>query len=194
MPDTTTNLRDGHSEVLVRAAKSGASSAWSAVFQRYERMLRGHVRTMVARHRGRIEAEELVQATFAQAWRQIQSFEYQGEGSFRRWLRQVAKGLYVNEVRDRGARREESLSTEVISGTVDERERDLGHTLHERLSLDEAMAELSEDDREILLMSSDEGLNLHQIAGILECSHKQAGLRLAAAMRHLQQRLEGRQK
>ena len=191
MSDTTTNLRDGKTEVLIRAAKEGGSSAWSAVFQRYERMLRGHARTLVARHRVRIEPEDLVQTTFAHAWKNIQSLEYQGEGSFRRWLHRLARNLLLNQVREQAGQPELQQGTRVLDGAVDRRSVELERTRAERLSLDEALGLLDEEDRELLLMHSDERLSLNQIAAVLDCSHETASRRLAAAMRRLQQRLGG---
>jgi len=174
----------------VRAAKDGASSAWSAVFKRYERMLHGHVRTLVARYRWPIDADDLVQNTFAHAWTQIQSFEYEGEGSFRRWLHRLARNLYLNELRN-SSHRPTTDSADQLAAVEDERESERQRGQHERLSLYEALAELEEEDREILLMHSDENLNLNQIAAVLDCSHEAARRRLGLAMARLHQRLGG---
>lgn len=191
MSDTTTTLRDGTTEVLVRAAKGGASSAWSAVLQRYERMLRGHVRLLLARYPAPIERDEIVQATFARAWAQIQQFEYKGEGSLRRWLQQLAKNIYLNELRSEGARPERGAKDHLLETAEDERatERERGQL--DRLAMDLALADLEEDDREILLMRSDEDLKVSDIAAILECSHETAQRRLSQAMKRLHLRLGG---
>ena len=191
MSDTTTTLRDGTTEVLVRAAKGGASSAWSAVLQRYERMLRGHVRTLAARHRAPIDPDEIVQATFAQAWAEIQRFDYEGEGSFRRWLHRLAKNLYLNELRSDGARPERGAAPHGLEGAVDERESERQRGQLDRLAMDLALADLEEEDREILLMRSDEDLKVSEIAAILECSHETAQRRLSQAMKRLHLRLGG---
>jgi RNA polymerase sigma-70 factor (ECF subfamily) len=174
----------------VRAAKDGASSAWSAVFKRYERMLHGHVRTLVARYRRPIDADDLVQNTFSLAWSQIQGFQYEGEGSFRRWLHRLARNLYLNELRS-SSHQPTTDGGAHLATVEDERESERQRGQHERLSLYEALAELEEEDREILLMHSDENLNLNQIAGVLECSHESARRRLGVAMARLHERLGG---
>ena len=191
MSDSTTTLRDGTTEVLVQAAKRGAPSAWSAVLQRYERMLRGHVRTLVASHHAAIDPDEIVQATFARAWAQIQLFEYQGEGSFRRWLHRLAKNLYLNQLRSDGRRPERRAETRILEVAVDERESARAQGQLDRLAVDQALADLEEEDREILLMRTDEGLTVAQIAAILDCSHETAQVRLTQALKRLHLRLGG---
>lgn len=175
----------------MRAAKNGEEAAWEAVFLRFDLMLRGHVRTLVARHRRPVDADDLVQATFERAWSQIQDFDYLGEGSFRRWLHTLAKNLYLNQIKSDAARPEQRAATEVIENAVDEREAERQSAQVERLSLDEAMAELDDDDREILLMHSDERLSMEEIAEILQCPLATAKKRLASAFGRLRLRMGG---
>ena len=173
----------------MRAAKDGKEAAWAVVFERYERMLLGHVRAMTSRDHLGIEPQDIVQATFGQAWQEIQRFQYEGEGSFRRWLVTLAIHRYRNARKSAAAH----PSLQALSGVLENETCDKATAETEgqadRLSLYEAMGELAEDDREVLLMYSDEGLNLNEIAELLGCCHETAKKKLQEAMGKLRPKL-----
>lgn len=189
MSDSTDNLRKGETADLVRAAQQGGRSAWSAVFQLYEPMLRGHARALIARQRYPFDVEELVQATLQQAWSGIQGFRYHGEGSFRHWLQRLQRNLFLNECKRAAARPEQASESGSIERAIATRSLDDAARRARQLSLDEALGALSDEDREILLMLSEEKLSLARMAEILACSPAQAQKRLSAAQERLRRRL-----
>jgi len=176
----------------VRAAKNGQQAAWTVVFERYERMLHGHVRAMASCDHVRLDPPEIVQATFEQAWQEIQRFKYDGEGSFRRWLVTLAYHKYLNARKQATAHPVHLANSGVLENEACAKTSAEAANQAERLSLYEAMGELDEETREILLMYSDEGLNLNEIAEILGCCHETATKKLSAAMAKLRPKLGGR--
>jgi len=155
-------------------------------------MLRAHARTLIAYYKRPIDPDELVQITLQHAWRNIQSFEYAGEGSFRHWLQRLARNLYLSELKQAAARPQQEAESGIIANTADEKAAALERNRAESLSLDEALGALADEDREILLMVSDEKLSLNQMAEILGCCHETAKRRLMDAQDRLRRRLTGR--
>ena len=151
-------------------------------------MLNGYVRTLAARYRRPIDPLEVVHATFELAWREIERFEYVGEGSFRRWLCTLARNLYLSELRAT-ARREQPAGTGVLENTADEKGAASDQARVQQEALYAAMGELDEEDREVLLMHYHEGLNLSRIAEILECCHETAQRRRQGALERMRQKL-----
>jgi RNA polymerase sigma factor (sigma-70 family) len=60
---------------------------FSALFERHRRALQAHCYRMVGSFD---DAEELVQETFARAWRARKKFRREGRWSFRAWLYRIA--------------------------------------------------------------------------------------------------------
>jgi RNA polymerase sigma-70 factor (ECF subfamily) len=78
---------DDTTELLLRRARGGDSTAFDALFRRHgerlRRTARGQVPTAL---RGRIDDSDVVQEALVDAVANLDSFEERGEGSFRRWL------------------------------------------------------------------------------------------------------------
>jgi RNA polymerase sigma-70 factor (ECF subfamily) len=76
-------------------------ASFSALFERHRRELRAHCYRMV----GSLEdSEDLVQETFARAWRARTRFRREGRWSFRAWLYRIATNLCLDCVARRGRR------------------------------------------------------------------------------------------
>src|SRR5262245_52676102 len=101
MGDTTRWLRDhpiGNTEFLVDKAKAGSQTAWNEIYKRYRTMLVANVQARISGYaRRRFDSEDVLQLAFFRAWQCIQSFEYRGEGSFRRWLATLVVNTFRNE-------------------------------------------------------------------------------------------------
>ena len=97
MEDTTEFLRknpEGHTEFLIERARSGSSTAWREIYRRYRKMLIVQIQARIPGYaRRRFDEEDVLQQVLAKVYACIESFEYRGEGSFRRWLAR----LIVNE-------------------------------------------------------------------------------------------------
>ena len=82
--------------VLVERCQAGDRSAFDALYQRYHRRL---TRFCLQRLRSPHDAEDVVQETFARAWRALPGFA--GERRFYPWLTVIANNLCVDVQRSR---------------------------------------------------------------------------------------------
>jgi RNA polymerase sigma-70 factor, ECF subfamily len=174
-------------DVLLGQAKSGSQDAWKRLFQRYHKMLLAHVQARIrGLARRRQDAEDLLQAGFLRAWQKIESFVYEGEGSFRRWLATVVVHTCLNELEKRrtGLLQSGSLADHdqlQAQQRSDQEER--------RVAMIEAMGGLDEEDRDVLIQRVVEELGFEEIGKNLGCSREKARERYAAATERLARRV-----
>jgi RNA polymerase sigma-70 factor (ECF subfamily) len=76
-------------------------STFSALFERHRRALQAHCYRMVGSFD---DAEELVQETFARAWRARKGFTREGRWSFRAWLYRIATNACLDHLAHRPPR------------------------------------------------------------------------------------------
>ena len=76
-------------------------ATFSALFERHRRELGAHCYRMVGSFE---DAEDLVQETFARAWRARARFRREGRWSFRAWLYRIATNACLDYVARRGSR------------------------------------------------------------------------------------------
>lgn len=137
-----------------------------------ERMLRGDrgaAETFVREYSPRVhrllvyltgrphDADDLTQETFLKAWQSLSGFR--GEAALATWLRQIAYREYLSWLR---ARKEHVWIDEVpeLPAPADQPV--------ERLLLAGALASLSREHREAILLHHVEGLSIKEVAAILE--------------------------
>ncbi|HEX2312195.1 MAG TPA: sigma-70 family RNA polymerase sigma factor [Thermomonospora sp.] len=132
---------------------------------------------------GRQAADEVVSETFAIAWRRLADVPEPPLP----WLLGVAR----NVLRDghRAAVRRESFAAELRSwGTAPE--GDVAEKVTERLAVLRAMAEIPEDDREILILVAWHGLRPREAARVVGCSPAALRVRLHRARKRLTRALD----
>lgn len=159
---------------------------------RFSRLYREEGRAILAYALRRVESSEdaadVVAETFLVAWRRLGEVPVDAEA--RLWLYAVARRVIANLHRSErrrtrlGQRLVESLRTELATHPAP------GGEAAEALR---AMAELSDEDRELLLLVSWEGLSPGQAAQVLGISSLAARSRLHRARRRLQALLEERE-
>jgi RNA polymerase sigma-70 factor, ECF subfamily len=76
-------------------------TTFSVLFERHRRGLRAHCYRMVGSFE---DSEDLVQETFARAWRARARFRREGQWSFRAWLYRIATNACLDHVARRGRR------------------------------------------------------------------------------------------
>ena len=98
----------GESPSVVAAVQSGDEAAFASLFDRHRRELRVHCYRMV----GNLDdAEDLVQETFARAWRGRGNFE--GRSTVRAWLYRIATNASLDAVK-RSKRRVQTVDPTAI--------------------------------------------------------------------------------
>lgn len=149
-------------------------------------LYRNHARDVLGyalrRTRNPDDAADVVAETFLVAWRRLGELPLDGEA--RLWLYGTARNVLANQ--DRGARRRDRL-TERLRGEL-RRQLPAGYA-REGNELIEALAELGEADRELLMLIGWEELTPTQAARALGISPLAARTRLHRARRRLRARL-----
>lgn len=92
---------------LIAAIRAGDETAFRELFERYRRLVaRLASRYFVQRE----QIEEIVQVTFTEVWRSLESYETRGERSFPAWLSRIAINSCYDELRRIGRRKEDFFS------------------------------------------------------------------------------------
>jgi RNA polymerase sigma-70 factor (ECF subfamily) len=154
---------------LVRKAQQGSQEAFGDLFELHKR----RVYSLCLRMTGNtVEAEDLTQDAFIQAFRKLSTFR--GDSAFSTWLYRVAVNTVLMKLRSKQVR-EVSLnepSTDEPSSPQREVRHDdldlLGAV--DRIALDRAIKELPKGCRTIFVLHEVEGYQHHEIAKLLHCS------------------------
>lgn len=165
---------------MVARAAGGDAAARDALFAAHQDALRAYVRLRLGRHlRSREESLDLTQSVVREALEDLPRFEVRGEGGFRRWLLMRAE----NKIKDRGrfwnrARRDPRLEVALGTGSGDDAEdravvaalQDLATPSREAAGreelqrLERAFAELSEEQRRVILLARVAGMSHDEVA------------------------------
>ncbi|GAA4986221.1 RNA polymerase sigma-70 factor (ECF subfamily) [Nonomuraea thailandensis] len=130
------------------------------------------------------DAADVVAETYLIAWRRIADLP-DGEHA-RMWLFGVAGKVMANH--RRGERRRTAWHADFVAEA--ERLYAVGSAASEFDAVDEAMSQLSDDDRELLALAIWEELDTGQIAQVLGCSRNAVRIRLHRARQRFVKALE----
>ncbi|MCK6446995.1 MAG: sigma-70 family RNA polymerase sigma factor [Planctomycetes bacterium] len=155
-----------HSVDLVRRAQAGDSEALNRLFARYYERVRRIVRVRLGRElRSTLESGDILQETFGVAVTHFDRFEMRDEASLIRWLAtlaerqiQAAADRHGAQKRDRKRevpldRQKPSSSTHAEDGLADDAPQPFERAAseEEKLVIDDAIRELPEEYRELIL-------------------------------------------
>jgi RNA polymerase sigma-70 factor (ECF subfamily) len=144
--------------------------------QRFREAYGEHVRAVAAFALRRVpapaDADDIVAETFLVAWRRFG----EAPADLRPWLFGVARHVLRHHYRS--AQRRDALSARLAETVADR-----GTPEHGWLA--EALRALSENDRDVLVLTAWEGLSLAESALVLGCSPTAVGVRLHRARRRL---------
>ena len=177
-------------EELVAAFQQGDAAAFDVLVSRWDRRIHGAIYRVVG---GDEDARDLCQEAFLKAYRGLGTFKR--EARFSSWLYQIA----LNVCRDRWRRRRGRIA--VSLDEVDDARggglrtaapsplelveaRDLRHLVAE------AMAALTADEREVVILKEYQGLTFPEIAEALEVPLSTVKTRLYRGLAQLRLRLE----
>lgn len=136
---------------------------------------RQRVWAYVVSRAGRQVAEEVVSETFAIAWRRLDDMP----SNALTWLIGVARNVLRERIRSEA--RQDALRAEIRAWSED----DHAEEVTERLFLLNALATLSEDDTELLMLTAWHGLSPRDAARVVGCSQATLRVRLHRARRRL---------
>jgi len=188
---------------LLERIRAGDNTAFTPLFERYQPRLAAFLRyRMSAALRQAFEVEDLMQETFLRACREFDRFQYQGQGSFLRWLMSIAGCIVVDAARYQGREKRKAemlpLWSESRPGGANPLEtRTPSLLLAQREGLDllfDSLDRLPEQYREIILLAKVEGLSTAEMADRLGKSRESVAVLLHRALRQFHQlRQSGKQ-
>jgi RNA polymerase sigma-70 factor (ECF subfamily) len=137
----------------------------------------------------RQRAEDIVQETLLRAWRNAHRLGAQGQQSLRPWLVTVARRIAIDDHRSASARPAETYDRELESfpTTSDETDRVL-----QSMTVSDALRELSQSHREILIETNFRGRTVPEAAEKLNLPLGTAKSRVYYALRALRTALQQR--
>lgn len=200
-------LEPTYSVGLVRKAQAGDSAALDELFDRYHdrvrRIVRIRLRQKYTDLLWRMESVDIVHDAYQVAWRKLSEFEPRGPGSILNWLARIAE----NQIRDaraylhagvRDVRREVPLEPPEGASRSRAAERSAEITRPDeraaraeiREIVDDALSELSDEHREVILLRDYCGGEWQELAETLQRSvgatqalHRRAWIRLRTIVR-----------
>lgn len=182
---------EGVSLELVRRIQGGEREAWNELFSRYHDQLLLAVRVRLgAGLRRHLESEDIFQSVALEALRDLQRFQYRGQGSLERYL----TTLVLNKLRDRAdtfaaAKRAGTVPLdELTAASLAAREPAYHAPAFERL--ERALNALPPAQRELIVLRKIEGLSGQELAGRLGTSEEAARKAYSRALAQLAARLQ----
>jgi RNA polymerase sigma-70 factor (ECF subfamily) len=152
---------------------------------RFRRMCEAHTAAVLAyalRRTSRDDAADVVAETFLVAWRRLDDVD---ERTALPWLYAVARNVLLSQ--RRASSRQRAIAEQVAAGLPEPGEMPSGQP-----RVLEALAALSEGEREVLMLAAWEELSSSEAARVLGCSATAYRIRLHRARGHLRERLDSR--
>jgi RNA polymerase sigma-70 factor, ECF subfamily len=176
--DDFTNTSDTE---LVKLAKTENADAFTELFQRYNRLVRGYLAGLVGNSE---EADDLTQRAFLNAWYKLLTL--QDESRFKPWIFTIARNLAYDYKRLQARRPSQSLESFKESyDTVN------GINLEDEIVMKElaklALAELPPKYRDCLLLLIKGGFSHDEIAELLKISKTSVSTYICTARRLFRQ-------
>ncbi len=177
-------------EELVTAFRGGDPSAFDALVERWERKIQGAVYRIMGPGE---DARDLTQETFLRAYRGLSTFK--SEARFSSWLYQIALNLCRDRLRQKRGRTLVSLDDLDASSAA--RIQRSGPSAQEVVEardlsrlLSNVMAELPEEQREVIVLKEYQGLTFQEIADVLRIPISTVKTRLYRGLVQMREHLE----
>jgi RNA polymerase sigma-70 factor (ECF subfamily) len=183
---------------LLRSVRAGDERGFDRLFARYEAQLRRFVELRLdPKLRPRLDPADVVQEAYLEAMRRLETFLDKPPMPFKLWLRQITldRLLMMRRRHVGAARRSVNREAALPDGSSCALARQLlaadstpsGRVGREELAnrVRDAVARLSEADREIILMRTFEGLSFEEIARLLDIEAAAARKRHGRALLRL---------
>src|SRR5947209_8526376 len=182
---------DAEEAALVRAVAGGDERAFASLYDKYSSILFGLLLRIL---HSRAEAEDVLQEVFLQVWQQAHSFDASRGRAFT-WLVTLARSRAIDRLRALDSRgRAARRSAEDAPPPADREEgADDAALRSERAGVvREALAELPEEQRQVLLLAYLDGMSQSEIAAAKGQPLGTVKTRTRAGLKRLSELLRGR--
>jgi RNA polymerase sigma-70 factor (ECF subfamily) len=175
---------------LVKSARKGDLDAYDELVKRYQERIYATVYHMTSNHE---DANDIAQEAFIKAFQALKSFR--GGSSFYTWLYRIAVNKTINFLKQRRNKNHFSLNdldfnaehdpdlVALISDKTPHREIGLSEL---QKKLNEALMQLSEPHRMVVVLHDVQGISHDEIAEIMDCNIGTVRSRLFYARQQLQ--------
>ncbi len=155
-----TSLVDLHD--LIRRAQHRDPTAISELYDRFAGLVLRYIYARVAEHE---LAQDLTQEVFIKVIHAIERFEYRDEKSFLGWIYTIAANVLHSH-----HRRRHILATpfDHANDIVDQRSQDDVRSITERIALQQAIGQLTQDQQQVLTLRFFADLSNSEVAGVLQ--------------------------
>lgn len=153
-------------------------------FRQLFRTTNRRVYAFVRRHCDEADCDDLIAEVYLAAWRHFDQLPPEPLP----WLLGTSRKVLANHWRSRGRRRRLAAEMASISQLA---AADCATQAVDRTDLLTALGRLSEEDREILLLTGWDGLDSAEASAVLHCSSEAARARLSRARKRLTEQLNG---
>lgn len=178
---------------MLRAVMAGDGTAYRGLVEKYQARVYALVYGML---RNREDARDVTQEAFVKAYRNLDSFRV--DASFYTWLYRIALNLAIDFMRKRRRREsggfDEGIATRDDDGAIADMHSEDGPSRQlERkqlfTKLVDALEQLPDDQRQVILLREVEGLQYREIADVMGVPEGTIMSRLFYARKKLQQLL-----
>jgi RNA polymerase sigma-70 factor, ECF subfamily len=159
-------------QVLVRAARDGSVDAFAELVRRHEAPV---YRTALRMLGSRVDAEDVAQEAFIQAWRSLARFR--GDSTFSTWIYRIATNRSLNAIAAR--RPTVDIDAVELASPLSAAERTEQRDRLRRTVA--AILRLEPEQRALIVLRELEGLSYAEIAAILEIEETKVKGRLHRA-------------
>ena len=177
---------------LVKRCQAGDTEAFDELVTRYRTRIFGMIYNMVHNEQ---DAWDLAQDSFLKAWKSIKRFR--GRSSFYTWIYRIVMNVTIDwlrkkQIKGAGTEFDDAIQLRQVdpaSKTVPKTEALPYETMERdeiRVRIDKAIAQLSSEQRAVILMKEIEDMQYHEIAEALGCSIGTVMSRLFYARKKLQ--------
>lgn len=164
---------------IIHRAKHGDKEAYAQLVRQFKDPVFRYALGML---NDRMDAEDIAQEAFVKAYSSLSSLE--SEFAFASWLFKIVSNLSKNRLKKR--MKERDFQEEANDSIIDRRE---ASDPSERLSMEEALARLSVEHREVILLHDVQGYRYEEIAQVTNVPLGTVKSRLFAARMALRKEL-----
>jgi RNA polymerase sigma-70 factor, ECF subfamily len=179
---------------LLNKAKKGDVEAFEQLIEGCQKKVFNIALRMIGNYE---DASELAQEVFIKIFKSIKNFRE--DSLFSTWVYKVTTNICIDELRRRKNRKVISLDEEIITqdGSISRQVEDLSPTPQMQVEkkelkkiVNEAIKELSEEHRAMIIMREIQGFSYEEIAQILKCPEGTVKSRINRARNQLRQILK----
>lgn len=146
-------------ENVVARARDGQPTAIAELYAAYGDAVR---RYCYVRLNDLEVAQDCVQEVFLRIWRGIKTFEYRGDASFTAWMYTIANNVLISHARKHKGSQHVPLTPEL--NLADTRHADTARTIIDRITLREAINQLTSEQQHVVTLKFFVGMSNIEIA------------------------------